>query len=330
MKTIPAAIAVLADSNYTEAVKQVIYSSYVYGNWRGDYVLLAHEVPEEKLGWFKERNIHIVPTRPLIREAVRNNSQGKGKNWPDVVYSKLFLLHPDLNRYEKVIFLDADIIVRKDIGKLLSFRGFAARRENLGHNLLYQFVPDLEYTGPAHRKAIRQLQQRYRFGKSSFNVGVMVLPTKSNSPEGFRRITQLANELHGLAYFPEQAVFNLYFYNRWTNIPYVYNDLYVNDTFNRNGLWRRKNDRDAVVLHLAGSPKPWEPTSAYYNEWQHNHQQVNKLFDHLQQQGQRPTFISIRKIERLNMVNQAYGRAGRLAWKGRKLLKKICKPCEKK
>ncbi len=330
MKNPPAAIAVLADSNYIEAVKQVIYSSYVHGNWKGDYVLLAHEVPEEKLGWFKERNIHILPTSPLIREDTRNNSPGKGKNWPAVVYSKLFLLHPSLKQYKKVIFLDADIIVRKDIRRLLWTKGLAARRENLGHNLLYQFVPDLEYTSHQHRQAVRSLQQRYCFNKPSFNVGVMVVPTGNNSAEEFRRITELANELHGLAYFPEQAVFNLYYYNHWTNIPYVYNDLFVNDTFNRNGLWRRKNDRDAVILHLTGSPKPWDPASEHFREWQQNYQQVDKLFDGVQQQGAHPTLVSIRKVERINNVNQVFGRLGRMIWKAGRLIKKISRPGEKK
>ncbi|TVR77449.1 MAG: hypothetical protein EA412_11145 [Chitinophagaceae bacterium] len=314
-----AAIAVLSDENYLEAAKQVIYSSFKYGNWKGDYILLAHNVKEQNLRWFEDRGVYILKTSSLIKTEVWEKALGKGKDWPEVVYSKLYLLSPELASWEKVIFLDSDVFVRKAMNALLDFEGFAAREESLSRNLMYQFIPDLETLGSEHETELSKLKAQYDFSAISFNVGVMVIPTAENTTAKFQKIIDLANEIHGLAYFPEQAVFNLFFYKKWENIPYVYNDFYTHDWFNKHGFWRRKNDKDAVILHCAGKPKPFEKESIYFSEWSENYKKVDLLFN-ITQSGETPDSKSIQKIERLNRMNKPIGKLGLFWWRLKKRL----------
>jgi len=42
-------LVTLANENYINQAKQLFSSAYFNGGWDGDYLLLAHEIPENKL-----------------------------------------------------------------------------------------------------------------------------------------------------------------------------------------------------------------------------------------------------------------------------------------
>lgn len=46
-------IVTLADKNYIDQAKQLFSSVYFNAGWNGDYMLLAHEISESELRWFK-------------------------------------------------------------------------------------------------------------------------------------------------------------------------------------------------------------------------------------------------------------------------------------
>lgn len=54
-----AVLITLADENFIEQAKQLFSSVYHNAGWSEDYMLLAHNIPEMKLKWFRERGILI-------------------------------------------------------------------------------------------------------------------------------------------------------------------------------------------------------------------------------------------------------------------------------
>ena len=44
---------------YINEAKQVFASAYFNGKWRDDYLLLTHNIPDNKLQWFLERGIFV-------------------------------------------------------------------------------------------------------------------------------------------------------------------------------------------------------------------------------------------------------------------------------
>ena len=54
-----AVLVTLADKNYIDQAKQLFSSVYWNAGWKGDYMLLAHEVPEKDLNWFREKGILV-------------------------------------------------------------------------------------------------------------------------------------------------------------------------------------------------------------------------------------------------------------------------------
>ena len=48
-------LVTLADRNYINQVKQLFSSVYWNAGWKGDYMLLTHEIPEKDLKWFRTK-----------------------------------------------------------------------------------------------------------------------------------------------------------------------------------------------------------------------------------------------------------------------------------
>jgi len=50
----------LVANNYIDKAKQLFSCAYWNAGWKGDYLLLAYEVQQENLEWFKEKVICFV------------------------------------------------------------------------------------------------------------------------------------------------------------------------------------------------------------------------------------------------------------------------------
>lgn len=295
------AVAVLSDEGHLEKTKQVFYSSYKYGNWTGDYILLAHEITDEsKLTWFTSRNIRVIHTRHSnIYGVSRENSVA-------VYYAKLQLFHPSLRDYRTIIYLDTDMIVRKDLSGLLHYDRFAAADDCFRYPLRHQFnLPEnkeLKQNPKKYRDILNKLSP-YNLNKPAFNAGMMVIDAFNNTQERYDEIVQLARELGKYSVLGDQGVLNCYFQNSRKRIPYVYNDFYQSDDFNRQGLISRKNDEDAVILHLTYPVKPWHPDSDYREEWEKYTRAADELFDNVTPCGIKPAKIRVWLTDFINRYN---------------------------
>ena len=98
-------LVTLADRNYVEQARQLFSSVYWNAGWKGDYMLLAHEIPEEQLKWFREKGILIKKCKPFYDK--------KGR--PKTVLSKFYLFTPYFKKWRNIIYLDADVIVRASL-----------------------------------------------------------------------------------------------------------------------------------------------------------------------------------------------------------------------
>ncbi|HZL42655.1 MAG TPA: hypothetical protein VFD66_05190, partial [Verrucomicrobiae bacterium] len=75
----------LADRNFLPQAKQLFSSVYWNAGWAGDYMLLAHEVPEDQLQWFQDKGILIRNVKPLFAREFGNERL----MYPGIVTSKL-------------------------------------------------------------------------------------------------------------------------------------------------------------------------------------------------------------------------------------------------
>jgi len=247
-------VVTLADQNFLPQAKQLFSSVYWNAGWNGDFLLLAHEVPDEKLEWFRNKGIHIKKCT-----AIHNQSIGFNQH-PPVVLDKLLLFSPEFKQWGRIIFFDADIIVKGSLDKLAKVNGFGAVSSNL--NLKKQFFSQNALYG--------EIKENYDVGKESFTSGMFAFPTDIIRDDTLTTLMSLFNRYNSLVQFADEGIFNLYFHKQWIKLPVVFGlnvTRYTTGKINYN-----KKKVHGIVLHFIGTSsndhyKPWHPDCPFYSEW---------------------------------------------------------------
>ncbi|MCL5018716.1 MAG: hypothetical protein M1416_03065 [Candidatus Pacearchaeota archaeon] len=246
-------LVTLADRNYIEQAKQLFSSVYWNAGWKGDYMLLAHEIPEKDLKWFRDKGILIKKCKLLIEKAW--GGEKESEKFSPIIADKFYLFTQEFKKWKNIVYLDADIIVRANLDELTKVKKFGAVNDFHLGKLKKQFVNSKDI--PA------KIKRKYNLNKISFNAGVFAFNTSIIKDNTFSDINFLLQKNLNFFYYGEQTALNLYFYNKWKKIPLAYN-LCV-DGFNYYHAPQK-----GIILHFAGSNKPWRSGNPCYNEWKKN------------------------------------------------------------
>jgi len=283
----PYALVLLADKSHIEYTKQVYYTAAKFGNWKYDFVLLAFDLTNDiDWSWFDAHKIKIVHFNndtQWIKEIVNNSEL-----YPQKVYFvKYYLFHPFFSNYKKIIYLDTDVIIRKDINSLLKYKTFAAASDFFNAPIVFQFN---ELNRPYEESKINQHLSQNTLKKISFNTGLMLIQSAQNTEEQFNEIINLNRLYSKYAIFPEQGILNIFFVNKWKRISHIYNDFYAsepNDSCEHIGT----SKKHSAILHIVRPCKPWHKKSPFYNEWFLNWEESNKEW-HFNSQGKKASCLS--------------------------------------
>ena len=115
MKTV---LTTVVDENYLEYAKQLFSGAYFNAGWKGDFLLIAHEVPREKLQWFIDKGIYVMGCKKF-------DSREYIERWHVSVMSKVYLFTTKMKRWDKVLYLDVDMIIRASLDKLMDVENLA-------------------------------------------------------------------------------------------------------------------------------------------------------------------------------------------------------------
>ncbi len=252
----PNLLVTLADENYIDQAKQLFSSVYWNAGWKGDYMLLAHEIPEKKLKWFRNKSILVKKCKPIM-----DLDFGR----PSAALSKIFLFTTEFKKWKTVLYLDGDIIIKASLDKLTEVTSFAAIPD-LGMprlaNQLFNIKLRDEYI-------YNELRKNFNFRSSAFNAGVFIFNTKIINPNTYDDLVKLITKYHQYG-FVDQPILNLYF-NHWQKLSHVYNLQmdYVSKAYNLKEI-------NGAVLHFTCKNKPWISTQ-YFDEWNQNLQLAEKI-----------------------------------------------------
>jgi lipopolysaccharide biosynthesis glycosyltransferase len=250
-------LVTLADRNFIAQAKQLFSSAYWNGGWRGDFLLLAHEdVPEAELSWFKQKGILVFPCKALSDRKV------VGLRHPSVVLDKFYLFTPYFKKWDRVVFLDADIIVRASLERLekstVLFSVPSANKFKLRDEFL---KPD-----GTHPELFEKLKKNYSMNEQAFNSGVMAFRTEIIESDTLDKLLALYWRFDPINRCGEETALNLFFYRQWKLLSILYNafPFFISKTFHI-----AYPDIRCIVLHPAGETtgRPWLPTSPFYGEW---------------------------------------------------------------
>lgn len=242
----------MADANYISQAKQLFSSVYFNAGWAGDYMLLTNNLSQQDTLWFELRGI-IVYDQPLLTQIPLGS-----KAYPPILLSKFYLFQEYFKKWNKIIYLDADIIVEASLDGLTKLSGFNAPVATT-FRLKNEFVDN--------KQALKKLKQIYNLHSQAFNSGVFVLDTELLTNNTYNEIIDLYNNYQDISEYGEESILNLFFYQKWKLLPLVYNFVpwYVRKTYGVN------NTLFAVVIHfVCAKIKPWDKNSSHYQKWSDN------------------------------------------------------------
>lgn len=245
-------LVTLADENYIDQAKQLFSGVYFNAGWEGDYMLLAHEIPEEKLKWFRDKGILVKQCRPL-------SDIEKLDRYPSMTTAKFYLFSKEFKKWQNIIYLDTDIIVRGQLDELAKVKGFAA----VSHRL--RLRSEFKQSTNGLR---REIDKKYNLQNPAFNSGVMAFSTDIIAKNTFNNLVGLFN-LYKKILVGEEALLNLFFYKKWKKLYSIYNTRFADlEKYFYSGGWEKI---DTIILHFTHlSTKPWNPENYFCKEWKKN------------------------------------------------------------
>lgn len=255
-------LVTLADSINIDQAMQLFASAYLNGNWSGEYLLLAHRIPEASQRWFRTRGILLREYElPLNREEW--DRAGADPRLSPVCLLKYYLSGPDFRRWDTVLYVDADVIVAGDLGRFTRVRRFAAVPE-MSVDLCGQFH--------ARRDTRSLLASSYPGRRESFNFGVFSLRPSALESDTFASLCRMSIEWLAHAAYPEQSIANLFFSSGWERLPYRlnYNPLFMNRFGVRFPVLLKLRHARELVYHFYGPSKPWHHGHPFRSLWLRN------------------------------------------------------------
>lgn len=266
----PAVLATLADRNYIEPAKQLFASAYFNAGWRGDYLLLAHDIPEDELRWFTERGILVHRCAPIY--------DGPRGGRPSVYTSKFYLFTDYFRRWRTVVFTDADATIRASLDELCGLDGFWSIRD-VSRWLVTQVVTTASVrtrglSRPRVRRLIGEVRRRRSLASPAFCAGFFAFSTDLIEDDTFARLNAMMERYHSVSEHGDQLTFNLFFGDRWQRLPPVYNIQVMGDE-NQWSLPAR--DLEAIVVHYITERKPWVIESSFSTEWRRNYSRADAI-----------------------------------------------------
>ncbi len=177
-------LVTLADSNYVDQAKQLFSSVYWNAGWKGDYMLLAYDIPEKDLRWFRDKGILVRECEPILTE-----SEIRIGHAPLTTLSKFYLFTTEFKKWKNIVFLDGDIIVRGSLDTLVQTRGFAAVRilNMLRTSLKGQFHD----RNRSNNHLFKELESQCDLRRPAFNSGVMAFNTDIISENDFQNLKNI-------------------------------------------------------------------------------------------------------------------------------------------
>jgi len=263
-------LVTVADESYIDAVKQVFSGAYFNAGWKGDYMLLSYKIPEEKLKWFRDKGIIVKKCEPLADEKVFGR-------WFSVAFIRIYLFKPEFKKWNKIIYIDGDTIIRASLDDLQKVDGFAAVENT--RKIKHLFKDNFSFP-QKYRQIIKLLDDEYEVNTKSFNTGLFIFNTDIIKKETFSKLINLMRIYNYFIPSADEPILNLFFYKKWKKIPSLYN-LIVSE--NIKIIYKLNLIKiEGIILHfpgagLFGTNKPWSRNHPFYKEWRFNFDRADEI-----------------------------------------------------
>ncbi|HFU4466593.1 TPA: SP_1767 family glycosyltransferase [Streptococcus suis] len=226
--TVKKTIVLAANYAYNTQVLTTI-KSICYHNRNVTFYLINSDFPSE---WFAGLNKKLAPLDSKIING-RVNSQlleGYHTNINYTTFLRYFI--PDIVKEDKVLYLDCDMVVTKDLTDL--------------------FQTDMQDKPLA---AVKDLGGQVYFDQHVFNAGCLLIDNKQWKAENMtRHLIEMTNEWHDKVSQDDQSILNMVFQDRWLELENEYNFITIHQMFSDYPL---DHPTYPAIIHYLTERKPW-------------------------------------------------------------------------
>jgi hypothetical protein len=229
-------------------------------------MLLAHDIAESELKWFKDKGILVKHCQAV--------SDKKPPYYNVCILDRFYLFSPEFKKWDNIVYLDSDILVRASIEKLADVKGFGGVYGS--NNLRYQFFDKKSdnFRTPKHSILLSKLEKEYDLQRPAFNAGVMAFSSDIIQKNLFSAAAEMLNNYGEICRFADQSILNLLFYKKWRKLPLVFN---VNYRFHTDILKLKPHKIKGVLIHLLDNSIPQGPQDPFYEEWMGNLKKAEEI-----------------------------------------------------
>ena len=251
------ALVTVCDAKYTPYANIMIESFLAHNDWfEGDIIVLTDHSSVEILERYLLNDSRIkirCASADLLR---RSNEISKRIPSLSGLEARFLALETfALTEYDRVVFLDGDILVIKNLIDLFELEAdFSAAPDSC-------FYLDQVRDGVSHRKIDKKFENSYgRYIADSFNSGVMSISSKFLNDETYQTLLEFMspstwNEID-VPQLADQIILNRFFEDKVTKLSGKYNFVIFLESKIRE--LEKVLLTDVSVVHYAGKVKPWD------------------------------------------------------------------------
>ncbi|MGG3888368.1 glycosyltransferase family 8 protein [Metabacillus fastidiosus] len=180
-----------------------------------------------------------------IDDNLFNSFKRKFKRITKEAYYRIMIPELLSNHITKALYLDCDMIVRKDISKLWNI------------NIDNYFLAAVEDLGIL-KKSIKRLSLPQ--GSSYFNSGLLLINLQKWRENNIStKVIQFIKNNHEIIKFMDQDPLNSILYDKWLKLEYEWNYT--------TGHQKKIKIDDSAIIHFTGNKKPWNSEHPYKQEY---------------------------------------------------------------
>jgi len=163
------------------------------------------------------------------------------------VFTKLHVLNPDVLPFDRVVFLDLDTLVLRNVDHLFELRPPAAMYNN-------------KTRGGRLQSPLPKHGERMDPHTCYFNAGTMVLaPSKMLFNLLAMDVQQPDPEWHRGAWSPEQSYLSSVLAGEWSHVSQLYNlEVQLHSGVPLSEHWECAQAADVAIAHFSGAKKAWD------------------------------------------------------------------------
>jgi lipopolysaccharide biosynthesis glycosyltransferase len=248
-------LVLISNELYLDKTKAAIHMARTIGEWKYEILLMHINCEPKSLQWFESQGVQLQKV-----EDIYNN---------DITLLKFYLFHTRMKKWDQVVFLDVDILIRGSIDPLSEVKGFGAVKGYVLPKMLTRWKTPHSFDFPKNYDLPKEYEDFLKSieDEPALNGGLYAFSTDIIEPNTFNDLLDLLEKYKPIVRY-EEGILGFYFLGK---------ENWLDNTWNFPiTAYHDKKHSKVKILHFFGKQKgPWRGPPKYKDQWEKHYYKVN-------------------------------------------------------